>query len=481
MNILVFSLTFEIKQGIILVYTRSRTILLMGDSFRLYIFVFDFFCVHIKFNIFKRCYFMEEYQFLLSIAIILLSTKLLGLASKKIKLPQVVGSLVAGLLIGPAFLNIVPSSDFLSNISELGVIVLMFSAGLETDINELKKCGLASFIIAVLGVIVPLVGGYFLFAQFNESDADATKVFYENIFMGLILTATSVSITVETLKELGKLSTKAGNAILGAALIDDILGIIALTLVTSLAPSDDPSVEKPVLGIVLLKILAFFVVAFVACMVFHKVFNWWTAKYGQDMRRFVVTSFVFCLALSFVAEAFFGVADITGAFFAGVAIAGTKECHYVTNRFETLSYMLLSPVFFASIGLKVELSSMSGTILLFTVLLTVIAIISKVVGCGIGALACKYSFTEAVQIGVGMISRGEVALIIANKGASMGLIDTEKYFGPVVIMVVVTTIITPILLKVVFKDKGVDANHRDSGLVEKVNKKIQYEKDIQNI
>lgn len=421
---------------------------------------------------------MEEYEFLLSIAIILLSTKVLGLASKKIRLPQVVGSLVAGLIIGPAFLNLVPSSEFLSNISELGVIVLMFSAGLETDINELKKCGLASFIIAIIGVIVPLAGGYLIFAPFNESTADATKIFYENIFMGLILTATSVSITVETLKELGKLSTRAGNAILGAALIDDILGIIALTLVTSLAPSDDPNVDKPEVAIVLIKILAFFVIAFIVCFLFHKIFNAWTTKENRDMRRFVITSFVFCLALSYIAEAAFGVADITGAFFAGVAIAGTKECNYVTNRFETLSYMLLSPIFFASIGLKVELSSMSGNIILFTVLVSIIAILTKVIGCGLGALACKYSAKESVQIGVGMISRGEVALIIANKGAAMGLIDTEKYFGPIVIMVVITTVITPILLKLVFKDK--DDQH-DGNMSKHFDKHIQYEKDIQNV
>ena len=196
------------------------------------------------------------------------------------------------------------------------------------------------------------------------------------------------------------------------------------------------------------------------------------------MRRFVITSFVFCLALSYIAEVGFGVADITGAFFAGVAISGTKECSYVTNRFETLSYMLLSPIFFASIGLKVELSSMSGKIILFTVLITIIALLTKVIGCGLGALACKYSSKEALQIGVGMISRGEVALIIANKGAAMGLIDTEKYFGPIVIMVVITTVVTPILLKVVFKDKE---DTHDGNMSQHFNKRIQYEKDIQNV
>jgi Kef-type K+ transport system membrane component KefB len=422
---------------------------------------------------------MEEYGYILSIAIILLSTKVLGLLSKKIKLPQVVGALVAGLLIGPACFKLVESSEFITQLSEIGVIVLMFAAGLETDINELKKSGLASFVIAVLGVIVPLVMGFLLFKPFNvQPDADATKVFYENLFMGLILTATSVSITVETLKELGKLSTKAGNAILGAALIDDILGIIALTVITSLAPSDDPTVEKASVGVVLLKIVGFFVFAIVVGLIFHKVFAKWTENSDKDMRRHVITSFAFCLLMSFCAEYFFGVADITGAFVAGVAISGTKRIHYINNRFETLSYMLLSPIFFASIGLKVELSSMSGTIILFTVLLTVVALISKVVGCGIGAKLCKFSTKESVQIGVGMISRGEVALIIANKGAAMGLIDTEKYFGPVVIMVVVTTVITPILLKLVFKDKD---EHHDGNMSEHFQKHIQFEKDMQNV
>lgn len=419
---------------------------------------------------------MEEYRYLLSIALILLSTKGLGLVSKKVKLPQVVGALVAGLIIGPACLNWVQSTELITNISEIGVIVLMFSAGLEVDIKELKKCGLASFVIALIGVIVPLVMGAVVFDFFNTDGEEQMRIF-EDIFMGLVLTATSVSITVETLKELGKLSTRAGNAILGAALIDDILGIVALTIVTSLAPSNDGA-EKSSVAVVMVKIVLFFVVAVGVGYLFHYLFNKWTEGEGKDLRRYVITSFVFCLLMSFCAEAFFGVADITGAFVAGVAISSTKRIHYITNRFETLSYMLLSPIFFASIGLKVELSSMSGTIILFTVLLTVAALLSKVVGCGLGAKLCKYTNQEAIQIGVGMISRGEVALIIANKGAAMGLINTEKYFGPVVIMVVITTVITPILLKLVFKDKD---NTQDGGIVDSFNKKIEYEHDIQNL
>lgn len=387
---------------------------------------------------------MEDYSYLISIALILLSTKVLGLFSKKIRLPQVVGALLAGVVLGPACLGIVTSTDMLSSLSEIGVIVLMFAAGLETDIQELKRSGKASFIIAMLGVIVPLIGGGI--AAYFFMDSTDPNVMLKSIFVGIILTATSVSITVETLKEMGKLSTRAGNAILGAAIIDDILGIIALTMVISMA---DSSVS---IGIVLLKILGFFVFTAVAAVAYHYAFKKWTDNSPVKLRRYVVISFVFCLVLSYCAEEFFGVADITGAFFAGLALSGTKKSDYITKRFDTLSYMLLSPIFFAGIGLKVVLPEMNGSIILFTVLITLVAVITKIIGCGLGAKLCRYSFKESVQIGVGMISRGEVALIVANKGAAVGLMSDEL-FAPIVIMVVVTTIITPVMLKLVFKDK----------------------------
>ena len=182
---------------------------------------------------------MESYKFILDLAIILLSTKICGLVSKRVHMPQVVGALLAGLLLGPAMLGVLTETDFIKELSELGVIVLMFCAGLETDIKEMKKCGKASLIIAVIGVVVPLIGGFLIADIFNrpglmESNAICSHTL-QNVFIGIILTATSVSITVETLKELGKLSTGAGNAILGAAVIDDILGIIALTIITSMA------------------------------------------------------------------------------------------------------------------------------------------------------------------------------------------------------------------------------------------------------
>lgn len=387
---------------------------------------------------------MEDYSYLISIALILLSTKVLGLFSKVVRLPQVVGALLAGIILGPACLGIVHSTEMLNNLSEIGVIVLMFAAGLETDIDELKRSGKASFLIALIGVLVPLAGGAAVAYFFNDSTD--SNVMLQNIFIGIILTATSVSITVETLKEMGKLSTRAGNAILGAAIIDDILGIIALTVVISMA---DESVN---IGIVLLKILGFFAFTFVAAVGYHYAFKKWTDNSAVKLRRYVVISFVFCLVLAYCAEVFFGVADITGAFFAGLALSGTKKSEYISKRFDTLSYLLLSPIFFAGIGLKVELPKMNGEIVLFTVLLCVVAALTKVIGCGLGAKICKYTSKESLQIGVGMISRGEVALIVANKGEAVGLMS-DKFFAPVIIMVVFTTVVTPVLLKLVFKDK----------------------------
>lgn len=405
---------------------------------------------------------MESYKYLLDLAIILISTKVLSLVTKKFQMPQVVGALLAGLLLGPAVLGIITETAFIDEVAELGVIVLMFSAGLETDIKELKKTGKASFIIALMGVIVPLVGGFGVALYFNrpgviESTATAS-VFLQNMFIGVILTATSVSITVETLKEMGKLNTRAGNVILGAAIIDDILGIIALTIITSLA---DSSVNVIV---VLLKVVAFFVVAMILGIIFYKLFKIWTDRSKQDMRRFVIVAFVFCLVLSYIAEAYFGVADITGAFIAGLIISNTQKTKYIASRFSTLSYMLLSPMFFASIGLKVELPKMSMMIIIFAVVLVIVACLTKVVGCGIGAIVCKYSRSESVQIGVGMISRGEVALIVANKGDAVGLMSSD-FLGPVIIVVVATTIIAPILLKVVFASRHKETIPEESELV----------------
>lgn len=365
--------------------------------------------------------------------------------TKRFALPQVVGALLAGLLLGPAMLGVLQETTLMDQLAELGVIVLMFNAGLETDLGELKKAGKSAFIIALIGVLVPLAGGFVLASLFNqESDA-----FLQNVFIGVILTATSVSITVETLKEIGKLSTRSGNAILGAAIIDDVLGIVALTIITSLSGTGANVL------LVLVKIVAFFAISVVVWIVMHRLVEWWFKRYDRDKRRFVVISFAFCLLYAYLAEELFGVADITGAYIAGLIFAKTPRVTYLQDRFDTLSYTLLSPIFFASIGLKVVLPQMSGTIILFSILLILWSVASKILGCGLGSKLCGYSNQDALRIGVGMISRGEVALIVANNGIAAGLMKDE-FFGPVVLMVIATTILTPILLKVVYHGKEKD-------------------------
>ena len=278
---------------------------------------------------------MESYRFLFEIAIILLSTKILSILTQRVHMPQVVGALLAGLIMGPACLGVLAENDFITYTAELGVIVLMFCAGMQTDIDELKKSGKASFVIALIGVIVPLLGGFVLAWFFNRpdrivSDADCS-IFLQNVFMGVILTATSVSITVETLKELGKLKTRSGNAILGAAIIDDILGIVALTIITSMA---DESVN---VWIVLLQIVLFFVFTAVVGFIFYKLYRKWSESSNRALHRHAIIAFVFCLLMSYAAETFFGVADITGAFFAGLIISKCRRSDYLAAKFDTLS------------------------------------------------------------------------------------------------------------------------------------------------
>lgn len=418
-----------------------------------------------------------SYNFLLDLALILLSTKVLGLLTRRFKMPQVVGALLAGVILGPAVLNTLSDVDFITKMSEVGVIVLMFTAGMETDIKELKKTGTASFIIALIGVLVPLGGGFLLAHFFNGPDLSqgaTASIFLQNMFIGVILTATSVSITVETLKEMGKLNTRAGNAILGAAIIDDILGIIALTIITSMA---DPNVN---IGIVLLKVVAFFVFAGVAGVLFFLFFRKLQNHYHKDMRRFVILAFVFCLLISYCAEEFFGVADITGAFIAGLIISNTQRAPYIASRFETLSYTLISPVFFASIGLKMVMPEMTTSIIVFSILLMVIAVLTKIVGCGLGAKLCHFTTRESVQVGVGMVSRGEVALIVATKGAALGLMS-DSFMGPIILTVVLTTVVAPVLLKIAFSDKGgkgdADQKVEESELVKNYNIAMKGEDD----
>ena len=404
-------------------------------------------------------------NFLFTIAVILLSTKTLGLLMRKIGLPQVLGYILAGILIGPAIWGLIPGVDLsgllfplhqsyeLKAFAEVGVILVLFMAGLETDLSELKSTGLVSFLIALGGVLLPLglgilAGGMFLgFTNFLAC-----------VFIGTIMTATSVGITVETLREMGKLKGKVGTTILSAAIIDDVLGIIVLSIVLSIKGSSSES--SPVLGAInpngnvaisILWMLLFFVLAIGVGIILSKLFTNLEKKHPKT-RRQLLYSLVACFGYAFVAEYVFGVADITGAYIAGVILSTNhKSAAYVDKRVNTNTYMIFGPIFFANIGIGMSFSEIDLKVFLFGLTFVVFAILGKIVGCGAIAKATKFSFKDSLRIGVGMIARGEVALIVTNKGVEAGIIDS-KYMAVVVMLVLVSSILAPILLKLLFKN-----------------------------
>lgn len=410
-----------------------------------------------------------SYHYLLDLALILLSTKLLGIATGKFQMPRVVGALLAGLVLGPAVLNVLSETEFLTQLSELGVIVILFSAGMGTDLRELRSAGKAGFLVALCGVLVPLAMGTGFGALAGRLGWLPGNTLLENIFLGTVLTATSVSITVETLKELGHLDTKVGSTILAAALIDDVLGLIALTLVSSLAGSGTS------LPLVLLKIVLFFVFAIAAAYVGIRLFRRMISMaHEKNLRRYPVFAFVLCLLLAYCAEEFFGVADIIGAFVAGLVVACTPKADYIRSKFEPLSYLLLTPVFFAGIGIKVELPQMTGTLVVFSLLLLAVAILSKIIGCGLGARLCGFDGRECLQVGTGMACRGEVALIVANRGLSMGVLS-QAMMTPIVITVVGCAVLTPVMLKLCFGGQAQSAA-ADNNLADRYHRADQLER-----
>ncbi len=381
-----------------------------------------------------------EQSFLLDIAIILFATKLFGLVTKKLHLPQVVGALVAGLILGPSIFGFIDRSEMIENLSTIGVILLMFTAGLETDLKQIKSTYKSATLIAVFGVGLPLIGGIVVGSMFL-SDV------LEMIFIGIILTATSVSITIETLLEMGVLKSKSGSAIVNSAIIDDILGIIALTFIIAIS-SQGGSIGVA-MAETLFKIFLFFIFSLIIGYFAHKLFVYIDGTVGHKHRSSIFAMSL-CLFMAYAAEVF-GLADITGAYLTGLILSNTNCAHYIEEKTNVLSYMFFSPIFFASIGLQTDLKSVSsdGNVILFGMLLLVVAIFTKIGGCFIGGKLCKYSNTDALKIGGGMVGRGEVALIVASKGVVAGVIGDEL-FTPIVFIVIVTTLITPILLNYLY-------------------------------
>ena len=388
-----------------------------------------------------------DYTYLLLLAIILLFTKLFGLATEKIHMPQVVGALLAGVILGPSGFGVLESSDFLVKTAEIGVILIMFLAGIDTDLEEMKHTGLQACVIAVMGVFVPMLlcgAVYFFFFEDQFTVYNLLKA----SFVGSVFSATSVGITVETLNEMGKLKSKTGTTLLSAALIDDILGIVVLSFLTGFSSGEG----NPALVVV--KIGGFFLFTVVAGLVMMHFFRY-VSKDHWHSRRVAVWALAFCLIMSYCAEELFGVADITGAFFAGLILCNVaKSRKFVAKKMAVVSYMFFTPVFFASVGMKTDLRVINGEILLFAVVLLIAAIISKIIGCGAAGRLTGMTKHESLVTGIGMVARGEVALMVAQKGITAGMIN-PAILPAVVLSVICCALLTPVLLELAIT-KGPD-------------------------
>jgi len=392
---------------------------------------------------------MESYDIFVDLAIIVITSKIFGLLAKKLKAPQVVGEIIAGILIGPSVLGIVSLSDFLSQMAEIGVILLMFSAGLETNLHDLKKTGFKATLIACCGVFIPLVCGTLLYMAFYGVSAIGSEDFFKAVFIGVILTATSVSITVQALKEMGRLKGEIGTTIVSAAIIDDVIGIIVLTVVIGFKNPESNPLK------VCLSTLIFFAFAVVVGIVLYKIMKLLDGKYPHT-RRIPIMGLAICFTFAYIAEAVFGVADITGAYVAGIILCSLKDSQYIARKTDINSYMLFGPIFFASIGLKTNLESINTSIIVFAICFVIVGLLSKIIGCGLMAKLLKYKNKDCLKIGVGMMTRGEVALIVSQKGLAVGLVS-PIYFTAVIFLIVTSSILTPIILKLLYRGEPEEA------------------------
>ena len=390
------------------------------------------------------------FEILLPLALILLCTKLFSLLGKKIGLPQVVGMLIAGILLG--FIKYIPNQNIftqstiegLSFLAKIGVILIMFSAGLDTDLKQFKKIGVPSVVITTLGVAFPLLFGFLAaggmlfdgkFSSLSQSDLISC------LFYGTILAATSVSITVAALKELGKLNTKVGMSIIAAAIIDDVIGIVLLSLFISIDSTGGAGDIGRSVGMM----IAFFAAA-VAVGLIIRIAMKYISKRFPHTRRIPILSFAVCFFYAYAAETWFGVADITGAYVAGLMLSGLHEAEYVDRKIEISNYMIFAPVFFANIGITSNFDSINAQMAGFGVLFVLAGIAGKVIGCGSGALLCGYGLKDSLRVGIGMMVRAEVVLVCAQRGVDSGLVD-PAIMPFVLILIIATTLLTPLLLK----------------------------------
>jgi Kef-type K+ transport system membrane component KefB len=395
-------------------------------------------------------------QLLLLLSCAVAAAKLAGAIATRIGQPAVFGEILIGLLLGPTFLDILglplfaPAEDpgaahaglgsIMRDLSEVGVLLLMFVAGLETDLAQMRRVGKVAFWSAFGGVLLPLIFGA------ATASAFGFPLYWEGIFIGTILTATSVSISAQTLMEIGALRSREGATILGAAVIDDVMGIVLLSLVVALAKASASGVDVVQIGIVALRVIAYFALAIGLGRVLPRILSW--ARTLPVSQAVLSTALVIAMIYAWAAEYVGAVAAITGAYVAGVLIAQTEFKKEIDGGIHPLAYSIFVPVFFISIGLQAN-GRMLGDRVAFTLALVAVAVVAKAMGCALFARWSGFNNTQSVRVGIGMISRGEVGLIVAGYGLSNGLIGPEV-FSASVIVVLVTTMVTPPLLRLVF-------------------------------
>lgn len=397
-------------------------------------------------------------QLLLLLAVFVVAAKLAGAAANRIGQPAVFGEILVGLLLGPTLLDVLSWPIFtatpaavghasepgsllatIRDLAEIGVILLMFIAGAETDLDEMKRVGRVAFWVALGGVAFPMIGGALVAAAFGY------PLLWQGIFIGTILTATSVSISAQTLIELGALKSKEGSTILGAAVIDDVMGLVVLSIVVAMARAGG---QPDIAGIAFmtLRIALFFAGAILVGRALPAIARFADRLEVSQGLLAVVLAIAFVYAWG--AEYLGGVAAITGSYLAGLILAQTRYKERIDEAIHPLTYSLFVPVFFISIGLHANGRDL-GARAAFALALVLVAIVTKALGCALFARIAGFDTTASMRVGAGMISRGEVGLIVAGYGLANGLIDRDV-FSASVVMVLVTTMVTPPLLKATF-------------------------------
>ena len=391
-------------------------------------------------------------QLLLILAILITAAKGAGYLATRLKQPSVLGQLLIGLVLGPSLLGLFQwnvldehlSQEVVFELAEIGVIFLMFVAGLEVDIREMLRAGRVAVLAGAMGVITPIVLGAGVSLLFNYPVP-------ESLFIGLILSATSVSISAQTLLELKVLRSKEGLALLGAAVVDDVLVILALSIFLAVGTGVASTNVAGDIALVIVRMVAYFAVALgVGLFVLPRLAE--VVNRARISEGILALAIVVMLVFAWSAEVVGQLAAITGAFLAGVMFGRTHHREEIERGMHTLSYAFFVPLFLVSIGLEADVRTLAGSGLVFAAVIIVVAVASKVIGCSIGARLGGMAWPEAGRVGLGMISRGEVGLIVASVGLQRGVID-DAVFVIVVIMVLATTLVTPLLLRWAFAQK----------------------------